>query len=191
MENASKCDGNFPQKKENEIKSIKPKFQGEAGLRDLFLQELKSMYYVEKVVAKSFPKIIKNSCNFELIEAIHLHQEDTQKQVLRIEESFDLLQENAVLAHCDAIDAMVSELDSMIEMTKFGMIRDAGIILSLHKIEHYEIASYSILTVYAENLKETKLFELFEKSLNEEKIAQMRLAKIANTIQFYPPDAIV
>ena len=106
------------------------------------------------------------------------------------QESFDLLQENAVIAHCEAIDAMVFELESMIEITKFGMIRDAGIILSLHKIEHYEIASYSILTVYAENLKETKLFELFEKSLNEEKVAQMRLAKIANTIQFYPPESL-
>ncbi len=191
MENARKSDENFPEKRENEIKSIKPKFQGEAGLRDLFLQELKSMYYVEKVVAKSFPKIIKNSCNFELIEAIYIHQEDTQKQVLRIEESFDLLKEKSILAPCMAIDAMVSELDEMIEITKFGMIRDAGIILSLHKIEHYEIASYSILTVYAENLRETKLLELFEKSLNEEKVAQMRLAKIANTIQFYSPDSLV
>ena len=185
MENARKSDENFPKKREDEIKSIKPKFQGEAGLRDLFLQELKSMYYVEKVVAKSFPKIIKNSCNFELIEAIYIHQEDTQKQVLRIEESFDLLHEKNMLAPCIAIDAMVSELDEMIEITKFGMIRDAGIILALHKIEHYEIASYSILTVYAENLKETELLELFEKSLNEEKVAQMRLAKIANTIHFY------
>lgn len=190
MENARKYDANFPRKKENEIKSIKPKFQGEAGLRDLFLRELKSMYYVEKVVAKSFPKIIKNACNFELIEAIQLHQEEAQKQVQRIEESFDLLQENAVISQCIAIDGMVSELDIMIEVTKFGLVRDAGIILSLHKIEHYEIASYSILTVYAENLKEPKLFELFEKSLNEEKVAQMRLTKIANTIQFYPPDSI-
>lgn len=191
MESARKSEENFPKKKENEIKSIKPKFQGEAGLRDLLLQELRSMYYVEKVVAKSFPKIIKNSCNFELIEAIYIHQDDTQKQVLRLEESFELLKESAVFAPCIAINAMVSELDDMIEITKFGMIRDAGIILSLHKIEHYEIASYTILTVYAENLKETKLLELFEKSLNEEKVAQMRLAKIANTIQFYSPDSTI
>lgn len=153
MENAKKSDAHVPEKRKHEIQSVKLKFDGELGLRELLLQELKSMYYVEKAVAKSFPKIIKNACNYELIEAIHVHREDTQKQVARIEETFELLEENPFLLHNSAIDAMVSELDAMIEITKFGMIRDAGNILTLHKIEHYEIASYSILTLYAENLK--------------------------------------
>ncbi len=186
MENARKSEENLPEKKENEIHAQRPKLDGESGLRELMLQELRSMYYVEKVVAKSFAKIIKNACNFELIEAIYIHQEDTQKQVLRIEESFELLQEKVLLAHCNAIDTMIADLDATIENTKFGMIRDAGIILALHKVEHYEIASYTILTLYAENLQENTLFELLEKSLNEEKVAQMRLAKIASTIKFYP-----
>lgn len=189
MENARNHEENFTHKKESEFKAIKPKFQGEAGLRDLMLQELKSMYYVEKAVSKYFPKIIKNSCNFELIEAIYIHQNDSQKQVIRIEESFEILKEKSLLVQCAAIDAMLSELDTAIEITKFGMIRDAGIILSLHKIEHYEIASYSILTLFAENLRENEIFDLLDKSLNEEKVAQMRLAKIANTIQFHPPEA--
>ncbi|MBL0013120.1 MAG: DUF892 family protein [Flavobacterium sp.] len=186
MENAKKSEENFPEKKENEIHAVKPKLDGEAGLRELMLQELRSMYYVEKVVSKSFAKIIKNACNYELIEAIYIHQQDTQKQVLRIEESFELLNEKVLLAHSNSIDSMIAELESMIENTKFGMIRDAGIILALHKIEHFEIASYTILTLYAENLKENTIFELLDKSLNEEKVAQMRLAKIANTIKFYP-----
>jgi ferritin-like metal-binding protein YciE len=126
-------------------------------------------------VSKYFPKIIKNSCNYELIEALYIHQNESQKQVIRIEESFELLKEQSLLAQNAAIDTLLSELDNAIEITKFGMIRDAGIILSLHKIEHYEIASYSILTLFAENLKE--------------KVAQMRLAKITNTIQFHPPEA--
>ena len=186
MENAKKSEENFPKKKGSEIQAVKPKLDGEAGLREIMLQELRSMYYVEKVVSKSFPKIIKNACNYELIEAIYLHQQDTQKQVLRLEESFELLNEKVLLAHSNAIDAMIAELDAMIENTKFGMIRDAGIILTLHKMEHYEIASYSILTLYAENLRENMIFEHLDKSLNEEKVAQMRLAKIASTIKFYP-----
>jgi ferritin-like metal-binding protein YciE len=188
MENARKLNENEPINFENEIKFIKPKFDGETGLREILLKELKLMYYVEKVVSKAFPKIIKNSCNFELIEAIYIHQADTQKQLFRIEESFEILKVNAILNRCQAIELMISEVDNVIEVTKFGMIRDAGIILSLHKIEHYEIASYSILSVYAENLKENRLLELFDKSLNEEKVAQMRLAKIANTIQFNSED---
>ena len=186
MENARKSEENFPDKRENDIQAVKPKLDGEAGLRELILQELKSMYYVEKVVTKSFAKIIKNACNYELIEAIYIHQEDTQKQVVRIEESFELLNEKVLLAQSNAIDAMINDLDAAIENTKFGMIRDAAIILALHKIEYYEIASYTILTLYAENLKENTIFELLDKSLNEEKVAQMRLAKIANIIKFYP-----
>jgi ferritin-like metal-binding protein YciE len=139
-------------------------------------------------VSKYFPKIIKNSCNYELIEALYIHQNESQKQVIRIEESFELLKEQSLLVQNAAIDTLLSELDNAIEITKFGMIRDAGIILSLHKIEHYEIASYSILTLFAENLKEKEIFELLDKSLNEEKVAQMRLAKITNTIQFHPPE---
>jgi ferritin-like metal-binding protein YciE len=185
MENAKKNENDFSVQKENQIESIKPKFDGEAGLNDLLVQELQMMYYLEKTVSKSFPKIIKNSCNFELIEALYIHQKDTEKQLLRIEESFNLLQVKPILQRCVAIEAMVEELDEMIEITKFGMIRDAGIILSLHKIEHYEIASYSILTLYAENLKLDKIQTLLDLSLNEEKVAQMRLAKIANTIRFY------
>ena len=185
MENAKKSSENVPEKKEHEIQSVKLKFDGELGLRELLLQELKSIYYVEKAVAKSFPKIIKNSCNYELIEALYIHREDTQKQVARIEASFELLEENPFLLHNNAIDAMVSELEGMIEITKFGMIRDAGIILNLHKIEHFEIASYSILTLYAAKLKQHNIHELLDKSLNEEKIAQMRLEKIANTIHFH------
>ncbi len=188
MENARKPTENEPASFENELRFIKPKFDGETGLRDLLLKELKSMYYVEKVVSKAFPKLIKNACNYELIEAISIHQEDTKNQISRIEIAFDSLHEIATFERCEAIEFMIAELDTIIDATKFGMIRDAGMILSLHKIEHYEIASYSILTVYAENLKENGLLELLEKSLNEEKIAQMRLAKIASTIQFYSED---
>lgn len=186
MENAKKSEENFSEKRENEIHAAKSKLDGEWGLRELMLQELRSMYYIEKVVSKSFAKIIKNACNYELIEAIHIHQEDTQKQVLRIEEAFELLNEKVLLVHCNAIDSMIADLDATIDNTKFGMIRDAGIILALHKIEHFEIASYTILTSYAENLQENTIFQLLDKSLNEEKVAQMRLAKIASTIRFNP-----
>jgi ferritin-like metal-binding protein YciE len=58
-------------------------------------------------------------------------------------------------------------------------------VLALQKIEHYEIAAYSILAIYAENLKEETTQLLLEESLNEEKIAELRLAKIATSIQFY------
>lgn len=185
MENARKNPENYHPISENEIKPIRAKFDGAPGLRDLVLNELKSMYYIEKILIKAFPKMIKNSCNYELIEAITLHQQATKKQVIRIEDTFTSLKEVPLLQRCEAIESMLREIDDIVEVTKFGAVRDAGIVLALHKIEHYEIAIYSILATYAENLKEFDILDLLSESLNEEKVAEMRLAKIACTIQFY------
>ncbi len=174
-----------PSAVETEIKSIKPKFDGAAGLLDLLIKELKSIYYIEKLLLKAFPKMIKNSCTFELIEAITIHQDATKKQIIRIEDAFVTLKQDPLLQRCIAIESLIQEIDDIVETTKFGIVRDAGIILALNKIEHYEIGSYTILATYAENLKETAIMELLAESLNEEKVAELRLAKIAQSIQFY------
>jgi len=185
MENARKSPENLNPISENEVKPIKTKFDGAHGLRDLVLNELKSMYYIEKVLIKAFPKMIKNACTYELIEAITLHQEATKKQIIRIEDTFSSLNEAPLLQRCEAIESMLQDIDDIVEATKFGSVRDAGIVLALHKIEHYEISTYTILSTYAENLKEFGILDLLLESLNEEKVAEMRLVKIANTIQFY------
>lgn len=185
MENARKSIENDNPNFENEIKPVKIKYDGASGLRDLLLHELKSMYYTEKVLVKAFPKMIKNACTYELIEAITIHLEDTKKQIIRIEDTFTTMEERPILQHCEAIEWMLKEIDDIVEVTKFGTVRDAGIVLALHKIEHFEISTYSILATYAENLKEETIQHLLEESLNEEKIAELRLSKIATSIQFY------
>jgi ferritin-like metal-binding protein YciE len=185
MENARKPIENDTPSFEEENKPVKIKYDGASGLRDLLLQELKSMYYTEKVLIKAFPKMIKNACTFELIEAITMHVEDTKKQIIRIEDTFSTMEENPILKRCEAIECILQEMDDIVEVTKFGIVRDAGIVLALQKIEHYEMASYSILATYAKNLKEENIQLLLEQSLNEEKTAELRLAKIATSIKFY------
>lgn len=185
MENARKPTENFNPSYESEIKPVRIKYDGATGLLDLMVHELKSMYYIEKMLIKSFPKMIKHACNYELIEAITIHLEDTKKQIIRIEDTFLTLEEPVILHRSEAIESMLQEIDDIVDVTKFGMVRDAGIVLALHKIEHYEIATYTILSTYAENLKAENIKILMDESLNEEKVAEMRLAKIAHTIQFY------
>lgn len=170
---------------ENDIKIIKPKFDGVSGLRDLVLNELKSLYYVEKAILKTLPKVIKNACAYELIEATTIQQDKIKMQIARIEDSFLILNENPILQQSQAIDFLLQDIDSIIEETKFGVVRDAGIVLALQKIAHYEKATYSILAIYSENLHQNKIYDLLFASLNEEKITEMRLAKIANTIRFH------
>jgi ferritin-like metal-binding protein YciE len=84
----------------------------------------------------------------------------------------------------------MDSIDLNIEDTKFGTVRDAGIILGMSQIEQFETATYGTLATYAENLKEMQIAQLLSDSINEEKVAQLRLAKIANTIRFYNTDFI-
>ena len=168
------------------VKPSKHKYDGESGLRELLSHELKSLYFAEKSLLKVFPKLIKNSCSLELIEAITLHQDETRLQVKRLEDVFAVLGEGPHLERCLIIESLLESIDANIEDTKFGTVRDAGIVLGLHQIEHFEIATYTILSAYAENLREFQAAQFLSDSANEEKIAQMRLAKIADTIRFYP-----
>lgn len=187
MENARKNPEFSSEETTAHLKQTKNRFDGATGLRELMLLELQALYFTEKMLVKAFPRMIKNACSFELIEAISQHAEVTKKQIIRIEDTFDQLTEKPIMQRCEAIENMLDEIEQIIEASKFGIVRDAGIVLSLHKIEHYEIAAYSILETYAENLCEEQIQQWIHLSLNEEKIAQMRLAKIATTLRFYDP----
>lgn len=170
---------------ENDIKIIKPKFDNISGLQDLVLNEMKSLYYIEKAIFKSFSKVIKNCCSFELIEAVTIHQNQAKIHIDRLEASFIILNENAILQQSPVIESLLQDIDTLIEETKFGVVRDAGIVLVLQKIIHFEIAIYSISATYSENKYQNKLHDLFFASLNDEKVTGLRLAKIANTILFH------
>ncbi|WP_166426913.1 YciE/YciF ferroxidase family protein [Flavobacterium psychrotolerans] len=184
MDNDKKPNENYNSITDNDTKPIRNKFDGTSGLFELLVNELKTMYYIEKALLKAFPKMIKNSCAFELIEAITIHFEETKLHVIRLGEAFSNLDEDPFLQKSETIDCLLQDVDAMIEDTKFGTVRDAGIILSLYKIGHYELATYGILSIYAELLEEKTIFNLLAESLNEEKITELRLMKIANSIRF-------
>jgi ferritin-like metal-binding protein YciE len=172
------------------VRPTRHRFDGESGLRDLLTSELKSLYCVEKTLLRAFPKLIKNSCSFDLIEALTIHQEETKLQVIRLEDVFAILSEEPQIDKSVIIETLLDSIDLNIEDTKFGTVRDAGIILGMSQIEQFETATYGTLATYAENLKEMQIAQLLSDSINEEKVAQLRLAKIANTIRFYNTDLI-
>ena len=111
MDSFRKPSANKRRVDENEIKTIRLKFDGIIGLREVILNELQSLYYVEKALLKAFPKMIKNACSFELIEAITLHFEETKQQVIRLEDAFLALNENPKLLRCQAIEQLINDVD--------------------------------------------------------------------------------
>ena len=160
----------------------KAKADAAQGLRDLFIDELKDIYWAEKSLTKAIPKMIKNASSPDLVNALMTHLEVTKKHVIRLEKVFNSLGEKAVAVKCEAMAGLTKETEEIIEQTKEGVVRDAGIISAGQKVEHYEIASYGTLCAFAKTLGENEAVNLLRQTLNEEKEADEKLSKIAQAI---------
>jgi ferritin-like metal-binding protein YciE len=147
---------------------------------DFFIDELKDIYWAEKHLAKALPKMQKAATSPELAAAFEKHTQETQQHVSILEEVFELLGEKAVAKKCDAMAGLLEEADGIITDTDKGtMIRDAGLILAAQKVEHYEIATYGTLRVFAENIGHSDVAELLSQTLENEKATDVALTEIA------------
>lgn len=152
----------------------------EPALRDLFLDELKDIYWAEKHLTKALPKMKKGASSDTVANAISEHLEITKVHVERLEQVFSLLGEKAVAKKCDGMEGLTKEGESVIDETEDGSAtRDAGIIISAQKVEHYEISAYGSLRQLALTLGEQEVADILEQTLNEEKEADQLLTNIA------------
>ncbi|WP_394773073.1 ferritin-like domain-containing protein [Flavobacterium sp.] len=170
-------------------RKVKAKPSAAEGLRELFIDSLKDIYWAEKALTKALPKMAKNSTSENLIATINDHLIVTEEQVTRLEKVFEILGEKAAAKKCDAMEGLIKEGEGIMEETQAGAVRDAGIIAASQKIEHYEIATYGTLAAFAETLGEQEAVELLKATLEEEKQADTLLTDTAyNSINFDAAD---
>ncbi|KQR70735.1 ferritin-like domain-containing protein [Pedobacter sp. Leaf176] len=147
---------------------------------EFFVDELKDIYWAEKHLVKALPKMKKAATSPELAAAFEKHTQETQTHIETLEQVFSLLEEKAAAKKCDAMAGLLEEADGIIEDTDAGtMIRDAGLILAAQKVEHYEIATYGTLKVFAENMGHTEVAELLGQTLENEKATDVALTECA------------
>ncbi len=152
----------------------------QAPLMELFVDSIKDIYWAEKHMAKTLPKLQKAATSTELQGAFETHLEQTLEQITRLEQVFELLEEKPQAKKCDAMAGLVEESKSIIEETEKGTAtRDVGLILAAQKVEHYEIASYGGLTQLAKTLGLDEISELLGQTLAEEKETDELLTGIA------------
>jgi ferritin-like metal-binding protein YciE len=164
---------------------MKPKQSAAEGLRELYVDSLKDIYWAEKALLKALPKMAKNATSQKLKMAIEEHIAVTEEQAMRLEKVFELAGKKATAKKCEAMDGLIKEGQDIMESTEPGPVRDAGIISASQKIEHYEIATYGTLRAFANTLGETEAVSLLEQTLNEEKEADVTLTEAAyNDINF-------
>jgi ferritin-like metal-binding protein YciE len=151
-------------------------------LMKLFEDELKDIYWAEKALTKAIPKMAKNATSEKLIEALENHLADTEEQVKRVEQVFEILGKKASTKKCDAMDGLIKEAEEIMDECEEGPMCDAGIISAGQKVEHYEIASYGTLRQFAQTLGLNEVVELLQTTLDEEKEADEKLTEIAVSI---------
>ena len=153
--------------------------QEATGLRELFVDSLKDIYWAEKALTKALPKMIKKATSAELIDALTDHLEVTHEQVTRLDEVFNMIGVKAQAKKCAAMEGLIKESEEIMASTAEGVVRDAGIIAAGQKVEHYEIATYGTLCAFAKILGENEAAELLLETLNEEKEADDKLSEVA------------
>lgn len=149
---------------------------------EFFVDELKDIYWAEKHLVKALPKMKKAATSPELASAFEKHTEETNTHIATLEQVFALLEEKPQAKKCDAMEGLLKEADSIIEDTDAGtMIRDAGLILAAQKVEHYEIATYGTLVVFAQNMGHTAVADLLQSTLDNEKATDVALTEVAES----------
>jgi len=149
-------------------------------LRQLFLEELRDIYWAEKHLTKALPKLMRATTSQELEDAFRNHIAQTEEQVNRVEEAFEMMGETARAKKCEAMEGLVKEAQQCIEDTpKNSSVRDAALIISAQKVEHYEIAAYGSLVQLAKTMGLNDVAQLLAQTLEEEKQTDELLTELA------------
>ena len=149
--------------------------------KELFEETLKDIYYAEKAILKALPKMAKKASSKKLQTAFTKHQKETEKQVDRLEQVFELLGKRASGKKCPAIDGIIEEGEEVMKEAKDDTIRDAAMLAAAQSVEHYEISRYGTLVAWAEKMEMSDAAELLQATLDEEKATDEALTGLAES----------
>ena len=150
------------------------------NLRDAFLDEIRDIYHAEKQLLKALPKLAKAASDVELRGALENHLAETENQVSRLEQVFELVGEKPETRTCAGMAGIIEEGSDVLGEDSSPVL-DAMIIASAQRAEHYEIAAYGTVAAWAEGLGYTDAAELLRETLDEEKTADETLTGLAES----------
>ena len=153
----------------------------EKTLNDLFLETLKDVYYAEKQAVRMLQKAAKAAKSDELRQAFAQHREESQGQVERLDQVFELLGKPARGKTCEAIQGLNAEMAEVLEDFGDSPAADAALIGAAQAVEHYEIARYGTLKTWANQLGMAEAATLLDETLQEEKRTDELLTRIAES----------
>lgn len=150
-------------------------------LNDLFYDTLKDIYYAERQILKALPKMARSATDDKLKQAFELHKEETQGQIERLQQVFEIIGKRAQGKTCEAIQGIIAEGEEIMEEFKDTPALDAGLVSSAQAVEHYEIARYGTLKAWAAQLGYKDAVALLDATLKEETKTDANLTQLAET----------
>jgi len=150
-------------------------------MQDLLLHELRDIYSAEQQLVKALPKMQEKASTDELATAIRDHLAETENQVARLEQIFEILGERAGGTKCKAMEGLIEEAQDILDEDGTESVIDAGIIAAAQRVEHYEVSAYGSAKAFAALLGLSEVVKLLNESQQEETAADKKLSLIATT----------
>ncbi len=151
------------------------------NLQDLFEHELKDIYSAEKQLTEALPAMAKAATDSKLVQAFSVHLEETKKHLQRVEAICQELGVNPGNTKCDAMEGLIKEGEAMAKEDAPGDVKDAGLIASAQRVEHYEISAYGTAVRFAKELGHAKIAGELQKTLDQEYNADRTLGDLAES----------
>jgi len=151
-------------------------------LNDLFLDTLKDIYFAEKQILKALPKMAKAAQSDKLRAAFEKHHDETEGQIGRLEQVFELIDKPARGKTCEAIQGILDEGKEIMDEYKGTEALDAGLVSAAQAVEHYEIARYGTLKQWAQQLGMKDAARMLDQTLQEEKKTDEALTSLAEGV---------
>ncbi|MCY1665977.1 YciE/YciF ferroxidase family protein [Rhizobium sp. SL86] len=148
-------------------------------LDDLFYETLKDIYYAERKISKALPKMARAAQSEELKQAFQLHKDETDGQIERLQQIFELIGKRARGKTCAAIEGIIEEGEEIMDEFKGTPALDAGLLAAAQAVEHYEISRYGTLRAWAKQLGLKDAVSLIEETLAEEERTDEKLTGLA------------
>jgi ferritin-like metal-binding protein YciE len=148
---------------------------------DLFVHALQDIYYAEKQIMKALPDMIEKAHDAQLKNGFQSHLRETENQVKRLEQVFQLHGSQAKGVDCPAIDGIIEEADDVVGEVEDKSVLDAALIAAAQAVEHYEITRYGSLVAWATQLGRNDCATLLKQNLEEEKAVDKKLTALAES----------
>jgi ferritin-like metal-binding protein YciE len=151
-------------------------------LDDLFTHGLQDIYYAEKQVLRALSNLIDKASNSELRKGLKKHLKETETQLARLEQIFEMREQKPRGTRCYGIEGLIGEGDELTGNIAGKKLLDVGIIASAEAVEHYEITRYSSLIAWARQLDRNDFADILGANLQEEEATKNALAQLAGKI---------